>query len=452
MTIQMNSSIEVPSTVSNHKLGTRLGWIICTLGALFYCYEYLLRIAPGAMVTQLMHTFNLHAETFGALVSLYYLAYTPMQAFVGVAHDLYGPRRVLTFATILCILGSLLFGVSDTILTASAGRLLMGAGSAFAFVGALKLASVWLPSNRFAMFAGLITTLGMVGGLFGNIGMSVFVTRVGWRETYFIGAIAGVVLGIFLWYVIKDRASAKDIKSGKAQEVIVDRVGYRDVLVGILQIVRNRQVWLAGAIGSLLYLSLSVFAELWGNKFVEQVYGFSVVDSATVNSMVFVGWLIGCPLMGWISDKMKKRRLPLIIASLCAAVFATLMLVMPHVSMITACAILMFFGIFCGMEASCFALGRENAPRELAGAAVAFVNLVVMLGGLIFQPLVGKFLDMMWSGAMQDGLRVYSAHDFRTALIILPIGCLISAILCCFIRETHAELQGQSLYANKNDR
>jgi len=439
----------VPVVKNEVKLGTRLGWIICTLGALFYCYEYLLRIAPAAMVTQLMQTFNLHAETFGALVSLYYLAYTPLQAFVGVAHDLYGPRRVLTFATVLCIVGSLLFGIAETPLAASLARLLMGAGSAFAFVGALKLAAVWLPSNRFAMFAGLITTLGMVGGLFGNIGMSVFVEHVGWRETYFIGAGAGVVLGILIWYVIKDRSDGKDAKKG--QVVIVDRVGYKEAFLGIIQIIKNRQVWLAGAIGCLLYLSLSVFAELWGNKYVEQVYGFSVIDSATVNSMVFVGWLIGCPLMGWISDKLRKRRLPLIISSLLAAVFATLMLVLPHMSMITACVILMFFGIFCAMEATCFALGRENAPRELAGAAVAFVNLVVMLGGLIFQPLVGKFLDMMWDGTMQNGLRVYSAHDYRMALILLPIGCILSAILCCFIRETHAELQGESLYAGKND-
>ena len=92
-------------TTKPHKILT-IAWVICALGALFYCYEYLLRIAPAVMVTPLMQTFNLHAESFGALISLYYLAYTPMQAIVGVAHDVYGPRRVLTFAVLMCLLGS----------------------------------------------------------------------------------------------------------------------------------------------------------------------------------------------------------------------------------------------------------------------------------------------------------------------------------------------------------
>ncbi len=429
------------TTQRNNKV-LAIGWIICILGALFYSYEYLLRIAPAAMVTPLMQSFNLHAESLGALVSLYYLAYTPMQAVVGVVHDLYGPRRVLIFAVLVCLLGSLLFGIANSLIMASIARILLGFGSAFAFVGALKLASVWLPSNRFAFFVGAVTALGMLGGMFGNILMTSFVDTVGWRESYLIGGMSGLLLLGLIALIIKDQPPQLN---GTAENKDVKTLGYKQTLQGLLQIMKSKQMWIAGGVGGLLYLSLSVFAELWGNKFVQQVYGFSSVDAATITSMVFVGWLVGSPLVGWISDKIQRRRLPLILSALGALVMATLVVSMSEVSMFVGCLLFFLFGLFCSAQNICFALGRENAPAEMAGAAVAFINLVVMFGGLIFQPLVGKLLDVFWSGAMLDGVRLYSAQDFRLVMLVLPIGCFFAIFLSFIIQETRAKMVGKSL-------
>ncbi len=433
-----DNSIEMTENLSSnttaHSATTALGWVICILGALFYCYEYLLRIAPSTMVTELMQSFNLHAETFGAMVSLYYLAYTPMQAIVGVVHDLYGPRRVLTFAVVVCVIGSLLFSMTHSTFVASIARFLVGFGSAFAFVGALKLASVWLPLNRFALFAGSITGLGMVGGMFGNIGLSVFVEHVGWRQTLVIGTLAGVVLIPLIWMVIKDQPSGNTVRArnnGKNK--------YKETWVNLVEIVKSPQMWIGGIIACVLYLSLSVFAELWGNEFVSSVYGFPKVEAATINSMVFLGWLVGSPLTGWISDRIQKRRLPLTLGCILAGICSLVMLYWPHLSR-EACYVLLFlFGFFCSAQVICFAVGRENARTQFAGTAVAFINLLVMLGGMVFQPLVGKFLDMTWSGAvLANGVRDYTAHDFKMAFILLPISLAIGALLTFVLRETHA--------------
>lgn len=417
---------------------TRLGWTICILGAVFYCYEYLLRIAPAVMVPELRAAFQLDATAFGALISLYYLVYTPMQAVVGLTHDLYGPRRVLTFATLACIAGSLLFGLTNSPEIAAAGRLLMGFGSAFAFVGALKLASVWLPSNRFAMFAGSITALGMVGGMFGNVFMSRFVSEVGWQQTYILGAISGVLLMALIWFTVKDHPPHEAVHTAPA------KLSYRDTFAGLFAIFKTPQMWVAGLVASALYLSLSAFAELWGNNFVEKAYGFSLNDAATVNSMVFMGWLVGSPLMGFFSDRIKRRRLPLIINSAAALVLSILMVTITP-SFLIACLLFFLFGLACSAENICFALGRENAPKELAGSAVAFVNLVTMAGGLISQPLIGKLLDYYWTGASIAGSRIYSGETFKTAMILLPIGMLISLIASLLLRETHAEMVGKSI-------
>jgi len=443
--VQATTYLE-PHTKPSKITATKLGWTICILAAVFYCYEYLLRIAPAAMVPELREAFQLDATAFGALISLYYLVYTPMQAVVGLAHDLYGPKRMLTLAVFTCVVGSLLFGLSTTTELAAVGRLLMGFGSAFAFVGAMKLAAVWLPGNRFAMFAGAITALGMIGGMFGNIFMAVFVEKISWQQTYFIGAASGLVLMLFVWLIVKDHPSHVKTQPQTGKHV---KVSYRETFHGIYMMVKTPQMWIAGIVACGLYLSLSGFAELWGNSFVEKVYGFSVSDAATANSMVFFGWLIGAPLMGLLSDHFKRRRLPLILTAIAALIVSVLMLTWTQPTFYTACTLLFLFGLFTSAEVICFALGRENAAPELAGTAVAFVNLIVMAGGLIAQPLIGKLLDHYWSGElMADGVRTYGSSDFQHAMVILPVGCVIALVCAFFLHETKTELRGKSVKAS----
>lgn len=409
-----------------------LGWIVCTIGALFYCYEYLLRITPSTMVPELMHAFSIErAETFSLIFSFYYFAYVPMQAVVGVANDVFGPRRILIFAITLCILGSLLFESTHSLYPALIARFVIGLGSAFAFVSALKLASLWLPANRFGFFVGMITALGMLGGMVGNILITHLVTSIGWNSTLTVGTVAGVVMLPVLWFGIREKVAVNN------QAVTVD---YKAIIKGFLRLLKMPQMWIVGIIGCMLYLSLSIFAESWGNEFLHRFYGFSYERASIANSMIYLGWLLGGPLMGFISDRLQLRRPLLIYGSIAAAIAMMVVLYIPGISAIAVLAILLFYGVFCSTQNVCFAVGLENASRELAGSAVALINMFVMLGGMVLQPLVGKLLDMHWQGAMQGDIRIYSAFDYRFALTMIPIGLIISAILTKFLRETHAKV------------
>lgn len=148
-------------------------WLVCMLGALFYCYEYYLRIAPSVMTADLMRAFAISAAALGNLTAFYYYAYTPMQLPVGILMDRYGPRRLLVIAVLCCALGSYLFTQTSHIGIAQLGRFLVGFGSAFAFVGVLKLSALWLAPERFAFMSGFATTLGMLGAVIGDISLSV---------------------------------------------------------------------------------------------------------------------------------------------------------------------------------------------------------------------------------------------------------------------------------------
>ncbi len=426
--------------MSKSKL-TTTAWLVCLLGAIFYAYEYLLRISPSAMEASLRNHFGLTATGFGLLSSVYYYAYVPMQLPVGVLMDRFGPRRLLTVACLLCVIGTLLFCQTTDYHIAIIGRFLVGAGSAFAFVGVLKLATIWLPEDRLAMVAGFTSALGTGGAILGDNMLSIVVNHVGWQKTDTYTAIFGIFLLFALWYGIHDHR--RDSKSGGTIN------SFKRNLLDLKIIIRNKQIWLNGFYGCLVYLPTTVFAELWGIPYLSHAHAMTESQAGFANSLLFFGFMIGAPLTGYISDHMKCRKKPMIWGAVGAAIMMMLILYYPHLSHLSIYVLIFTLGLFYSAQAIVFAVGRELSPNEAAGTAIAVTNMMVMLGAMVLQPLIGHFLD--WSVWLQHShehallkipmhhITQYGPEDYRLAMSIIPIGIIVAAILTFFIRETHAQ-------------
>jgi MFS family permease len=413
-------------------------WLICGLGAVFYSYEYFLRISPSVMETALRTHFNLSATGFGLLSAFYYYAYVPMQLPVGVLMDRFGPKRLLTFACLICVIGTFLF--ADTVLfaVAASGRFLVGLGSAFAFVGVLKLATLWLPEDKLAMVAGIATALGTIGAMIGDNLLGGMVALIGWQQTVYVTAAFGIILVFVLWFGIRDHQRHQR-HSGTIHS-------FKKNMIDLGIIVRNQQVWINGMYGCLVYLPTTVFAELWGIPYLSHAHGLSHTSANFCNSMLFLGFTIGAPLMGFISDKIRRRKLPMQIGAAGAALVMMLILYAPGLNVSSLSALMFLLGLLYSVQSIVFAVGREVSPKEAAGTAIAMTNMIVMIGAMFLQPLVGRLLD--WSlmhrhqslahlstDKMQQ---LYTAGDYQFALSIIPIGIVIASLLTLFLRETHA--------------
>ena len=423
------------STHSNFNTAfTLLPWIICGLAAVFYCYEYLLRISPSVMVPQLRAAFGVADVALGSLSAFYFYAYTPMQLIVGVILDKHGPRKILTVAVLACAIGTTLFAFSDVFWMACLGRFLIGFGSAFAFVGVLKLATIWLPPDKFAMISGLTTTLGMVGAIFGQNVLVNLVHRIGWSDTILYSGLFGFVLVPLIAWIVKDVNPENPHLATHANDV-----SYRKVFLEVKKVIFNQQIWINGLVGGLIMLPTTVFAELWGVPFLELQHGYSSTHAAFAVSLIFVGWAVGSPLAGLMSDKFKRRKRPLMIGSFLALLLMIVIIYGQGLPNWLIYTLLFAFGVASSVEVICFAVGRENAPFTVAATAVAFTNLVVVIAGL-FQPIVGKLLDLSWDGTLLDeGLRVYRLEDYQIALTLLPISLFLACILSFFLKETYCK-------------
>ena len=175
------------------------------------------------------------------------------------------------------------------------GRLLIGIGSAFAFVGVLRLAAGWLPGRHFAFFVGLNTAMAMIGAMLGDIGMSYLVCQCGWKQTvFYIGYFGCLLLPLFVCYMKDPADSVLGIKETR-------------LLHNMRIVFANRKVLLVGFVGCVLYLSLCVVADIWGVGFDQALLHSSNIAASSANSMVYCGWLIGAPVMGWFSEIWKKK-------------------------------------------------------------------------------------------------------------------------------------------------
>lgn len=409
-------------------------WLICILGALFYCYEYFLRVAPSVMVSDLMHSYQIGAAALGNLAAFYYYAYTPMQLPVGVAMDYYGPRRLLIFACVMCALGTYLFGSGSHLWAAQLGRFMVGFGSAFAFVGVLKLATIWLPARFFGVITGSTTTLGLLGAIAGDFVMSELVRMQGWRSTVMMSAITGIVLAVVIGLLMPDTRGRLNRPPQKSQWEALKELG-----LGVLKLFKNPHIWLNGVIGCALYLPLTAFAEMWGVPYLQAAHHFSATDAPHFNAIVFAGFGIGGPLFGLLSDQIQRRRLPMIIGAIMTVFTISAILYIPDLNRIEISILLFLFGASCSAQILVFAVGRELSPSNLSATAMALTNMLVMIGGVIFQPLVGVLLDYKAKTQSMALLsHTYSIATYQFALALIPMMAIVALILLCVLRETFA--------------
>jgi MFS family permease len=169
------------------------------------------------------------------------------------------------------------------------------------------------------------------------------------------------------------------------------------------------------------------------------VHGYSTVEAAGVISMLFVGWAIFSPLVGWASDKIGRRNPILTTGSLISiSAFSVVVFYTPES---TALLMVMIFltGVGgCAMTV-CFSSVKELNSLEYSSTALGLMNMCVVGAGAVMQPLIGWLLDMNWTGTAVDGARVYTESAYRLAFISLLAVNIVAFIGTLLLRETRCK-------------
>ncbi len=405
-------------------------YLIFFLAASFYLYEFILQVAPSVMAVPMMKTFQVSAEGFGVISAFYFYAYAPMQLLAGLLFDRYGPRKLMTAALFLCAIGSFFFASTDSVVTASIGRFLIGVGSAFSFIGVLVLVSRWFVPQHFAILAGIAQLMSSVGAMFGEVPLAALIEAMGWREASFILAEVGCLLALLLWWLIRD------FPHQPTQSLPMR--GFRDEWDRLLLVCKRSYTWITGAYAFCIWTPIAVFAALWGVPYLQEKLQVSLVVASGLCSMIWLGIGVGSPLLGWVSDRFYSRKLALTISSLCG-LFATIILLYVPIPISWMYAVLFLLGFGAGGQTVSFAVVKDNNPSHLVGTASGFNNLSVLVGGAIFQPVVGVILHRSNEWQLDPSVPVhYAISSYQLALLVMPCCFLVSLILALWcVKESH---------------
>lgn len=402
-------------------------WFILACGWSFYLYEYILRASPGVITNELMADFGISAGAVGTLIAFYYFAYVPLQIPCGVITDKFGPRKVVTISAFLCVIGSIIFAKSHSVLFAQFGRFLIGAGSACAYICCLKIASVWFDKSKFAFIAGISMMMGTFGGMVAGFPFAKLSNAQGWRNAMLIAAVVGMIVMLVSWFVIKDKPDNKKIQIAEG-----------GLLDGLKIIVAKPQNWLVGLYSLMMFLPLCVFAELWGTPYLMQRFGISNELASCGGIMVLFGYAAGCSVSAKLSDYWQSRRKVMALSVTWTFIGFAVVLYAPGLSFYAVLAAMFLSGVASGFSILYFTAVQESNPRKYSATSVGFTNALCMASGFIFQPLLGKLIDYSWDGNFNaDGAPLYTLKDYQFALSAVLLAFLLGRFIIFFIQETY---------------
>ncbi len=394
--------------------------------ALFYFYQYILRVSPGVMVDEIRLAFRITAEQFATLGAFYLLGYSLLQIPLGIIVDRIGVKKMSLYSIAICIIGSLLFGITQHFWVAQVSRFIIGVGSASAFMCALKFVADHFPPGGRGLLMGATLALGTVGAVLSGKSVRYIGTNADWHDVLAISAGIGCIVFIFIAFAVKNHT--------QDAYAVLNRKSLKDIVSSICSIFADKQIMIYAILAIGLYTPLSALADLWGTAFIKQKFALSKADAAEISQLMYVGLTIGSLVLPWVAEKYNKLNLAIVACGFGILGVFSIIVYMPAGSALELQVMLIVLGFFCGAEMMCFTGALYKSHKFDSGEIIGVVNTLNMLGGAILQQLIGWALDRQWNGLVDsDGIRQYTTDQFAVALsslsVVIFTCCLISFAL-----------------------
>ncbi|WP_423063196.1 MFS transporter [Candidiatus Paracoxiella cheracis] len=429
----LENSIELTKPVANSHSLLR-AWVVCLFASLFFFYEFIQLNMFNAISSQLMQTFHIDATELGRLSSFYFISNVAFLFVAGMLLDRFSTRKIILTALGICIVGTALFSTTTSILWASVFRFMTGIGSAFCFLSVIRLSTRWFPAKHLALVTGVIVTMAMIGGMVAQTPLALLAQAVEWRNALLIDACFGVIIFAIIWFGVKDYPSSHKKQHALEQQHIHDMGYWKSLGLAFLKI----HNWLGGIYTCLMNLPIGLLGSIWGVLFLMDTHGMSKVAASYITSMLFFGTIIGGPFVGWLSDKMGRRKIPMIIGSVMSLGLILVVMLAPHLAFYTLMLMFLLLGITTSTQIIGYPVVAENSIPAITAMSVSVVNITTMGGYAVFQPFFGRLMDLH-ARNLHHTVGVYTASDFNWAMLIFPIGFVVALLASFCLRETHCQ-------------
>jgi sugar phosphate permease len=417
-------------------------WTLLAVGFLFVNFH---RTATAVLADSLARTFDATGSQLGLLHASFFYIYAALQLPAGLVVDRYGPRWVGATGLIVLSVGALWFARSDALPAAFLARAVVGLGGSVCYIATLRFCANWFRPDEFATMTGYTVAAAGAGGILATTPLALAIDRVGWRLAILATGVVTAVVAVGVAGAVRDRP-ASPVAGVHGTDVGGSGDGgtaasLADIVANTRTVLGEVETWLMGL---LLLVVLGVnftVLGLWGVPFVADTYGVSVARASTYVLVGNVGFVLGSPAVGALSDR-TGRRTELIVATtvVFTLAYATLLLVppLPVVGAALFVALLANGGV-----SLVFTVGKERHEPAVAGTVTGVVNSLGYVGAATLPTIMGAVLDAYWTGEIINGARVYTVTGYRVAFGIATGAAVgaVGAALWLHRREARATAQ-----------
>ncbi|MFD1513291.1 MFS transporter [Halomarina rubra] len=398
-------------------------WAVLAVGFLLVNFH---RVSTAVLAADLTRAFDTTAAELGLLHASFFYVYAALQLPAGVLADRAGSRRVAAAGVAVMSLGVAWFALADSLAAGFVGRTLVGVGGSVCYIATLRFCANWFRRDQFATMTGWTVAAAGLGGVFAATPLALAVAAVGWRDALLVTAVAGAVVAVVVYALVRDSPAKAGFDPVDGATPPGRTVDLATLWRNVRHVLADRETWLLG--GMLFFVIGTNFTVLglWGVPYIADVYGESVATASLYVLVANVGFLLGPPVLGTLSDRV-GRRTEVILAStvlFTLAYGAVFVLVTPPLPVFGA---LLFLALFTnGGTVLAFTVAKERHAASASGTVTGTINSIGYFGAAVFPALMGAVLDAYWTGETIDGARVYTVGGYRVAFGLATLTGLVA--------------------------
>ena len=405
--------------------------MLLLISLLFFLSQFY-RATSAVIASELMRDLSLSAEDLGFLSSIFFYTFALIQVPMGAAMDNFGAKRLILFLSSVGVVGAIIFAFAHSFPVALMGRALIGIGMACALMGPYKLISLWFPPHAFGTISGIILSIGTLGGIVATAPLAFAVDWIGWRGSFLLIALIHLGITIWIYGAVKDSSvenQSEDISSLQNKNWI------KGSLDGVVSVLRLPSFWLIALAAFVRYGTYISIAGLWAGPYLEHVYATPLIERGKILMLFPVGFLLGGPILGFLSDRVFKNRKPvaLLAMGVYTIFFFPLTGFFPTSSLIMIAGIFFFIGFLTSCGNVMYAHIKELLPSSISGTAMSAINFFTMAGAGVFQHVMGIAIDKFSLHQMQ-----LPPEAFSFAFGLCFFSAALGTVAYIFVKEVHS--------------
>jgi sugar phosphate permease len=402
-------------------------WVVFILATSLFFLSQFYRTSNAVIASELIHDLSLDTEGLGLMSASFFYAFAITQIPISLLLDKVGPRRLMTFLTLLGILGAVIFSMADSLRLSLIGRILLGVGMACNLMGTFKLLTEWFEPLIFATLTGLVMATGTFGNIMATTPLVMLVEQIGWRQSFQLIAAVNLVLVLMLYIVVRDKPSHA-IRNASDME---PSISFKQAFLNLAMLLKERDYWIISVASFVRYGTYAAFQALWAGPFLREVMGYTAVKTGNLILLMTMGMIIGSPSWGALSDRIFKTRKWIIVICfvIVAGVALVLMSIPPNANLIVVAVFFFAFGFFSAAGLLMYPHIKDQMPHEMAGAAMTGVNFFNMMGPAVFLQGLGILMQALYPEASRG------PAAFDASFLVCTLSLLVAGGIYSFTKE-----------------